>query len=90
VTEVERGDLVDAAYALLMAAILLRDMAGAMPAKTFVAMPPDIADRLMWTGYQDAFDRLPADVRGEARARVLADPAVVAARALDAANGLRA
>lgn len=89
-TDIERNDLVDAAYALLMAAILLRDMAGAMHPTVFVAMPEDIRDRMMRTCYQDTFDRLPADVRDEARARVMADPAIVAARALDAVNRPRA
>ena len=78
----DRDDLVDAAYALLMAAILFVDLVGAMPPKVFVAMPEDLRDRMMRTCYQDSFDRLPQDVQEEARALVMADPAVVAARAI--------
>jgi hypothetical protein len=80
VDDIERGDLVDTACALLLAAILLRDMAGAMPPKTFVSMPDDIRNRMLATVYQDTFDRLPGDVQAAARRRALADPDVVEAR----------
>lgn len=69
----DRDNTVDAAYALLMAAILLRDMTGAMPRQAFVSMPDDIRDRMLSTIYQDAFDRLPRDVRYEARRLVMDD-----------------
>jgi hypothetical protein len=78
-------DLKDTAWLVLMAAVLLRDMAYAMPPRQFVAMPEDIRNRMTATYYQDTFDRLPEDIRRQAQQRLLADPDVQAARNLDAA-----
>lgn len=81
-TPTERAALVDAAAALLMASITMRDLASAMPPVAFASMPDDIRGRLTRPSYQGSFDRLPADVRAEAQALVDADPDVIAARAL--------
>lgn len=78
--EPDHATLVDAAAALLMAAITLRDIASAMPPGVLAACPSDIADRLMSHRYQAAFDALPARTREQARQAVDADPAIIAAR----------
>lgn len=85
-TEIDRGDLVDAAVSLLHAAILLRDFAGAIPPRMAMTMPPDLHGRLFHHRYQGAFDRLPEDVKAEAQAIVERDPEVVAARAIDSGS----
>lgn len=69
-----------AAYALLMAAILLRDVAGAMPRDAFQSMPDDIRNRMLTPLYQEAFNRLPVDVQAAARAMVETDPDVTNAK----------
>ncbi|MFJ8054933.1 helix-turn-helix transcriptional regulator [Streptomyces sp. NPDC096142] len=76
------AELVDAAAALLLAAITMRDLASAMPPAVFTSMPDDIRGRVVRHSYQGAFDALPADVQAEARAMVDADPDVIAARRL--------
>ncbi|MCY0921853.1 MULTISPECIES: hypothetical protein [unclassified Streptomyces] len=78
----EHDALVDAAAALLIASITMRDLADAMPPQFMAGMPDDIRDRVVRPGYQAAFDALPEQVRREARALVDADPAVIAARQL--------
>ncbi|MBQ0827685.1 helix-turn-helix transcriptional regulator [Streptomyces tagetis] len=78
----DRAALIDAAAALLLAAITMRDLASAMAPAAFTSMPDDIRGRVMRHGYQQAFDRLPADVRAEAHALVDADPDIIAARNL--------
>jgi hypothetical protein len=81
----EDGDgVVEAAAALLHAAILLRDIASAMPMSVRVRMPEDIAGRLYHYRYQAAFDGLPADVQALARAMVEADPLHQEAKRIDA------
>lgn len=80
--ETEHETLVDAAYALLMAAILIRDMAGAMPVEFVIGMPEDIRNRFYASCYQDAFDQLPADIRAAAHVRVSSDPDIQRARTL--------
>jgi hypothetical protein len=75
---------VQAAYALLMAAILNRDLVGAMPPAAYQRMPGDIKRRLNSHIYQEAFDALPEDVRVAAEALTLADPDVAEARSIDA------
>jgi predicted DNA-binding transcriptional regulator AlpA len=76
------AELVDAAAALLLAAITMRDLASAMSPAAFAAMPDDIRGRVVRPGYQGAFDALPEEVKVEARALVDADPDVIAARHL--------
>ncbi len=85
---VDRDDLLRVAWALLMAAILLRDVTGAMPPAALVSMPPDIRNRMCASYYQDAFERLPTDVQDEARVLVFADPDVQNARAIHAEHNL--
>ena len=82
--EVERlsDTLRDVGGAALYAAILARDVVGDAPAKVFAAWPEDIRARLMWTGYQDSFDRMPAEIQDAARSDVLADEWVVKARSI--------
>lgn len=78
----DHAALVDAAAALLLAAITMRDLASDMPRAAFASMPDDIRNRITRHSYQGAFDQLPADVQAEARALVDADPDIVAARNL--------
>lgn len=80
----ERENILSAACALLMAAILLRDLHGSMNPHVRAAMPADLRNRMQSTCYQDSFNRLPVDIQDEARALVLADPDVSAARSIDA------
>jgi hypothetical protein len=82
--EIDRDVIVDVAAQLLMAAITLRDITDALPPDVMAGCPPDIADRLMRHYYQHAFDALPADIQAEARAIVMTDPAIIAAREVDA------
>jgi hypothetical protein len=82
--EIEDGIAVDAAAELLKAAILLRDLMGAMPLKIQASMPPDLLNRCVSHGYQSAFDALPADIREQAREQALADPYIQEARRIDA------
>lgn len=77
--------LLDVATELLMGAVTLRDLAGAMPSRVLANCPPDLAGRLMSHRYQQAFDALPEVVRTAAQMRVAEDPGIVAARAIDAA-----
>jgi hypothetical protein len=77
---------VEAAAELLKAAILLRDLAGAMPAGVMASMPPDLRNRLVDYTYQGAFDQLPENVRERARVIALADPMIQEARRIDAAR----
>ena len=76
--------VVDAAAELLKAAILLADIASAMPKVVMVSMPPDLKDRLMDYSYQEAFDRLPKDIRSKAHDIALIDPLIQRAREIDA------
>ena len=76
----ERDVLIDAAAALLKAAILHRDMMGAMPPSFYASMPEDIRNRLGATYYQDSFDQLPSDIQDAAIALLDLDPDVKAAR----------
>jgi predicted DNA-binding transcriptional regulator AlpA len=82
VPTVSRAELVDAAAALLIAAITFRDIVDAFDPRALAEMPSDIRGRVTRPDYQEAFDRLPADVRSEARALVDADLDIVAARNL--------
>jgi hypothetical protein len=75
---------VDAAAELLKAAILLADLGGAIPIPCLETMPPDIRTRLYASSYQDAFDRLPEDIRESARVIALADPMIQEALRIDA------
>lgn len=86
-TPTGRDVLVDAAAALLLAAITMRDLVSAFHPEAMATMPDDIRGRVTRPSYQGAFDALPADIQEEARALVLADPDVVAARRLDASAG---
>lgn len=79
----ERQDLIQAAYALLMAAVLLRDLASAMPRATLESMPMDIRARMFAPYYQEAFDSLPADIKAHAERLVRNDPDVIRAREID-------
>lgn len=81
---VDLETLLEVATQLLMAAVTLRDLAGAMPERARSAMPDDIAQRLYSHHYQEAFDRLPAFVRQVATVAVSENPAVVAAKEIDA------
>ncbi|MCY0960855.1 hypothetical protein [Streptomyces sp. H27-H5] len=74
--------LVNAAAALLIASITMRDLADAMPPQFMAGMPDDIRDRVVRPGYQAAFDALPEPVKRDAQAAVDADPAIIAARQL--------
>ena len=82
--DVPRADLVQVGYALQMAAILLRDLDGAMPPEVRASMPADLRNRMGAPFYQESFYLLPEDVQQEARALVQADPDIQAARAVDA------
>lgn len=82
-TAEELDQVVPAAVALLHAAILLRDMAGAMPVGAQASMPPDISNRFDSPRYQDAFDGLPHEVRSIARTIVNADPDLIEAQRVD-------
>ena len=75
-------DEVRAAYALLLAATLMRDVLGAMPPAALVGMPRDIRSRMQPGIYQAAFDGFPPRVRHEAREMFDADPDVIEARAI--------
>jgi hypothetical protein len=75
---------VQAAYALLMAAMLNRDIVDAMPRGAYASMPGDIRRRLESHIYQTAFDGLPEDVRMEAELLAYGDPDVVEARRIHA------
>ncbi|NUP52337.1 MAG: AlpA family phage regulatory protein [Catenulispora sp.] len=77
-----RTELVDAAAALLIAAITFRDIVSAFDPQALAEMPDDIRGRVTRPDYQEAFDRLPVDIRAEARALVDADPDIIAAREL--------
>lgn len=77
-----RAELVEAAAALLIAAITFRDIVSAFDPRALAEMPEDIRGRVTRPDYQDAFDRLPADVQADARALVDVDPDIVAARSL--------
>lgn len=81
-TDQEREVVVDAACALLKAAILFRDLAEAMPVRAFADMPSDIRGRMLSYEYQEAFDQLPADVRQEAQRQAMADPLIQQARGI--------
>jgi hypothetical protein len=76
--------IVDAAAELLKAAILLADLISAMPPAFMTSMPPDLRNRLIDYTYQEAFDRLPQDIREPARVIALADPMIQEARRIDA------
>ncbi|MFD8805595.1 helix-turn-helix transcriptional regulator [Streptomyces sp. NPDC059597] len=78
----EHAALVDAAAALLLAAITMRDLVSDMPRPAFAAMPDDIRGRVTRPSYQEAFNALPRDVQAQARAIVDADPDIIAARSL--------
>ncbi|GAQ52086.1 helix-turn-helix transcriptional regulator [Streptomyces acidiscabies] len=80
--DASRAEVIDAAAALLLAAITMRDLASAMSPVVFASMPDDIRGRVTRPSYQGAFDALPEDVKAEARALVDADPDVIAARNL--------
>jgi hypothetical protein len=80
----DRAVLVDAAAALLIAAITFRDIVSAFDPRALAEMPDDIRGRVTRPDYQNAYNRLPADVQAEARALVDRDPDVIAARAIDA------
>jgi hypothetical protein len=82
VNDSKRQIEVQAAYALLMAAILNRDIVGAMPRGAYLVMPGDIRRRLESHIYQTAFDALPEDIRAEAQELVRCDPDVTEARAI--------
>lgn len=84
------ADIQAAADALLMAAITLRDLYGAMPPRLRATCPPDLANRIESTRYQDAFDALPAGIRAAAEAAMRADPDIVAARRIHASGGSHA
>lgn len=73
-----------AAAELLKAAIVLRDLVGAMPMSVRAGTPPDIMRRCAAYSYQGAFDALPARIREAATALALADPDVQEARRIDA------
>lgn len=83
-TTLPRDDLVGAAYSLLMAAILNRDLLCSMHPSVQMAMPRDIFNRLSHYHFQESFDRLPEDIREEAQALVMADPDIIEARRQDA------
>lgn len=82
VSTASRAELVDAAAALLIAAITFRDIVSAFDPRALAEMPADIRGRVTRSDYQEAFNRLPVDVQAEARARVDVDPDIVAARSL--------
>lgn len=80
--------LIQAAYALQLAAILLGDLDGAMHPTVRGAMPDDLRNRMQSSIYQDSFDKLPASVRRGAKGLIDADPNVRAARRIDAGEHL--
>lgn len=77
------NSIIEAAVALRLAAIILRDIADAMPPQAFVSMPDDIRRRLMHHRYEDAFMALPQEIRAVAETLVMADPDLIEARRVD-------
>ncbi|MFE6500756.1 hypothetical protein [Kitasatospora sp. NPDC057738] len=75
---------VDAAAALLLAAITMRDLANAMAPQVYAAMPDDIRHRVDTPNYMSAFDALPQDLKQAARLIVDGNPDIRRARRIDA------
>lgn len=86
-TTVPTPDAIDAAAALLMAAITFRDLCDALHPEVMAAMPDDIRNRVSHHRYQEAFDGFSQRIRLAAQRIVDADPDIIAARALDEAAG---
>ncbi|MFJ6616662.1 hypothetical protein ACIQOW_03635 [Kitasatospora sp. NPDC091335] len=80
----ERDTTVDAAAALLLAAITMRDLATAMPPQVYAAMPDDIRNRVDTHDYMTAFDALPQDIQLAARQVVDTNADIRQARRIDA------
>lgn len=85
-TTIPTADAVNAAAALLMAAITFRDLCSALHPDVLAAMPDDIRNRVNNHRYQDAFDNCAPQIRLAAHRIVDADPDIIAARAID--NGV--
>ncbi|MEU1284925.1 hypothetical protein [Kitasatospora sp. NPDC005856] len=80
----DREASVDAAAALLLAAITMRDLAAAMAPHVYAAMPDDIRHRVDTPDYTAAFDALPQDIKQAARRIVDTNPDIRRARRIDA------
>jgi hypothetical protein len=77
------GDLLSLATELQLAAILLHDLAEAMPMSMRMSMPPDLAERLYATHYQDVFDEcVPASLKPGVKDLIDLDPEIIRARAV--------
>jgi hypothetical protein len=76
----ERTVMIDAAFALLMAAITMRDLVSAMPPAVYKAMPDGLRGRMARPDYEQAFEQFPPDIRAVARALVEADPDIIVPR----------
>lgn len=75
------GDLLSLAAELQLAAILLRDLAEAMPASLRMSMPQDLANRLYAGHYQDVLDEcLPASLKPAVKELIDLDPEIIRAR----------
>ena len=82
-TTAPTSDAVNAAAALLMAAITFRDLCSALHPEVMAQMPDDIRNRVQHHRYQEAFDSYPQRIRIAARQIVDADPDIIAARNID-------
>jgi hypothetical protein len=84
-TTLPAGDLLSLAAELQLAAILLRDLAEAMPMPLRMSMPGDLADRLHATHYQDVLDEcVPASLKPAVKDLIDLDPEIIRAREVHA------
>lgn len=79
-----RAELIQAAYALQMAAILLRDLDSAMTPRVREAMPADLRNRMQDHCYQEAFYGFPEDIQASANMMVASNPDIQAAKRIHA------
>jgi hypothetical protein len=79
------GDLLSLAAELQLAAILLRDLAEAMPMSLRMSMPQDLANRLYAGHYQDVLDEcVPAALKPAVKELIDLDPEIIRAREVHA------
>lgn len=79
------GDLLSLAAELQLAAILLVDLADAMPVSLRMSMPDDLANRLYAHHYQDVIDNcVPASLKPAVKELIDLDPEIIKARAVHA------
>ncbi len=82
-TTLPTADLLSLAAELQLAAILLRDLADAMPLRLKMSMPEDLANRLYATHYQGALDEcVPVSLKGAVKELIDLDPEIIKARAV--------